>query len=209
MVQSTLQPGARNDVFGGGGEGEEGSAGQGGGVWDEKMSVCNNSDTDLQSPLLTVELVPSTSWYANVRSHLPEEEWDLVRRAVYRRARYRCEVCGGRGEHHPVECHEVWDYDDEQHVQRLDRLVALCPACHQVKHLGLASVNGRYDEALQHLADVNGWTLEEAGHHADAAFAQWSERSRHEWTVNLGPLESEAYHRWIARRRPGSPSPTR
>ena len=173
------------------------------------MCTCNNRLTSDPEPSLTVELVPSTSWYANVRSHLPKEEWGLVRRAVYRRACYRCEVCGGRGEHHPVECHEVWDYDDEHRVQRLERLVALCPACHRVKHLGLASVNGRYDEALQHLADVNGWTLEEAGHHADAAFAQWNERSEHEWTLDLGPLESEAYRQWIVRRRASGSSPRR
>jgi hypothetical protein len=170
------------------------------------MRTCNNSRTSVPEPPLTVELVPSSSWFTNVRSHLPAEEWDLVRRAVYRRARYRCEVCGGHGEHHPVECHEVWDYDDEHRVQRLNRLVALCPACHRVKHLGLASVNGRYDEALRHLADVNGWTLEEARQHAESAFAQWSERSQHEWTVSLGALGSEAYRRWIARRRPSGSS---
>lgn len=94
--------------------------------------TCNNSSKVVLRPRLTVELIPSTSWFTNVRSHLPTGEWDLVRRAVYRRARYRCEVCGGRGggpdgPNHPVECHEVWAYDDEHHVQRLERLVALCP----------------------------------------------------------------------------------
>lgn len=39
----------------------------------------------------------------------------------------------------PVECHEVWDYDDDRKIQRLERRVALCPACHEVKHAGLAS----------------------------------------------------------------------
>ena len=169
--------------------------------------ICNNGSGRFLNTLLTVELIPSTSWFSNVRSHLPEDEWDLVRRAVYRRSRYRCEVCGGRGDKHPVECHEVWVYDDERHVQRLERLVALCPACHRVKHLGLASVNGRYDEALAHLAGVNGWTPGEAERYAQAAFARWEERSRHEWTVDLGMLESEAYRRWIARRRPdGDPT---
>ena len=163
---------------------------------------CNNSFSGSPEPLLTVELVPSTSWFTNVRSLLPEGEWDLVRRAVYRRARYRCEVCGGQGEAHPVECHEVWAYDDERHIQRLEGLVALCPACHRVKHLGLASVNGRYDEALQHLASVNGWTLAEAERYAGAAFAQWEERSRHPWKVDLGALESPAYSRWITQQQP-------
>lgn len=167
--------------------------------------ICNNRPSVDRKhggePRLTVELIPSTSWFTNARSYLPKEEWDLVRHAVYRRARYRCEVCSGRGDEHPVECHEVWTYDDERHVQRLERLVALCPACHQVKHLGLASVNGRYDEALDYLATVNTWTLEEAERYARSAFAQWEGRSRHEWTVDVGVLESEAYRRWIARKR--------
>lgn len=152
-------------------------------------------------PRLTIELVPSSSWFTNARSRLPEDEWDLVRRAVYKRARYRCEVCGGRGERHPVECHEVWAYDDEHHVQRLERLIALCPACHKVKHLGLASVNGQYDEALQHLAGVNGWALEQAQQYAQLTFAQWEQRSRHEWTVDTGLLESKAYVEWVSRHR--------
>jgi len=33
-------------------------------------------------------------------------------------------------------------HDDEGKVQRLERLVALCPACHEVKHAGLASTWG-------------------------------------------------------------------
>jgi hypothetical protein len=171
-----------------------------------EKQTCNNSIKGASGPRLTVELVPSTSWFTNVRSLLPEDEWDLVRRAVYRRARYRCEVCSGRGDAHPVECHEVWAYDDEHHVQRLERLVALCPACHRVKHLGLASVHGRYDEALRHLADVNGWRLEEAERHARSAFARWEERSRHEWTVDVAVLESEAYRTWIERKRRGNNS---
>ncbi len=31
---------------------------------------------------LTVELVPSTCWYTNVRSHVPKAVWDRLRRQV-------------------------------------------------------------------------------------------------------------------------------
>jgi hypothetical protein len=72
-------------------------------------------------PKLTVELVPETSWYSNLRSELTEEQWDTVRRRCYVAADYRCEVCGGRGPKWPVECHEVWSYDDLEHVQTLVR----------------------------------------------------------------------------------------
>jgi hypothetical protein len=55
----------------------------------------------------------------------------------------RCEICGGRGPEHPVECHERWRYNDLIRTQTLVRMIALCPACHQVKHVGLANVRGK------------------------------------------------------------------
>lgn len=64
---------------------------------------------------LSVELVPSTSWFKNLRSMLAPEEWDRLRRKTYREADYRCEICDGQGPDHPVECHEIWHYDDKQH----------------------------------------------------------------------------------------------
>jgi hypothetical protein len=100
---------------------------------------------------LTVELVPKTSWYNNVRALVDELGWDRIRRQVYRQADYRCEVCGGRGPEHPVECHEVWRYDDRTRVQALVRMIALCPSCHRVKHMGFARVRGTSVQAREHL----------------------------------------------------------
>ena len=100
---------------------------------------------------LTIELVPRTSWYSNVRSNVSEAEWDRLRRPVYHRAGSRCEICGGRGQKHPVECHEVWLYDDAAGIQRLVDLIALCPSCHGVKHLGRSHVKGGGDEAIEQL----------------------------------------------------------
>jgi hypothetical protein len=74
----------------------------------------------------------------NVRSNVPKAVWDRLRRQVAADVGQRCEICGGRGWRWPVECHERWDYDDDRKIQRLERLVALCPACHEAKHAGLA-----------------------------------------------------------------------
>jgi hypothetical protein len=119
---------------------------------------------------LTVELVPSTCWYANVSKAV----WDRRRRRVSAEADWRCEVCGGRGRRWPVECHEVWHYDDVNRVQRLERLVALCPACHEVRHAGLASKRGRAEAVVEHLAAVNGWTTADSELYLEAAFEQWA-----------------------------------
>jgi hypothetical protein len=36
-------------------------------------------------------------------------------------------------------------------AQRLERMIALCPSCHRVKHMGKARIDGKYDAALRHL----------------------------------------------------------
>jgi hypothetical protein len=139
-------------------------------------------------PRLTVEMVPSTSWGASLAKALRGKRWDIVRRETYRRAGYRCEVCGGIGPRHPVEAHEIWTYDADAGTQRLTVMVALCPACHNVKHIGQAFNLGYGDVALAHLAAVNGWTPDDANAYVDAAFEQWAERSAREWTLDLAAL---------------------
>jgi len=109
----------------------------------------------------------------------------VLRRRSYRDAGYRCEVCGGRGPAHPVECHEEWSYDDAALVQRLVRMVALCPGCHEVKHLGRAHAIGRGEGARAHLASVNGWDQATTADYVEAVFAQWESRSTHEWRLDV------------------------
>ena len=133
--------------------------------------------------------MPKTSWYRNVRSNVSSTEWERLKRETFGRAGYVCEVCGGRGEKWPVECHEVFAYDDEQHIQKLVRLVALCPRCHEVKHIGLAGVRGRQAGAVAHLARVNGWSVADAELYVEACFELWHRRSRHQWKLDLSFLE--------------------
>jgi hypothetical protein len=134
---------------------------------------------------LTVELVPSTSWGANLRSELSREGWDRLRRACYRRAEFRCEICGGRGAAHPVECHERWEYDEGRGIQRLVGLIALCPGCHAVKHLGRTMAEGGYDAAVEHLMRVNGWGREVTHRYVDYVFALWERRSGMAWRLDI------------------------
>jgi hypothetical protein len=87
-----------------------------------------------------------------------------------------------------VECHEGWRYDDRTRVRMLVRMIALCPACHEVKHLGLANVQGKGAQARAHLAQVNGWTLEQADAYITEAFQVWAQRSGGPWTLDLEGL---------------------
>lgn len=140
---------------------------------------------------LAIELVPRTSWYASVRNHVSESEWDRLRKPVYKRAGSRCEICGGRGPAHPVECHEIWQYDDEVSVQRLTGLIALCPACHGVKHLGRSHVKGRGDEAIDQLIKVNHWSAAQADTYIELVLDIWKLRSHVPWQLDLDWLAEQ------------------
>lgn len=137
---------------------------------------------------LPVELVPSTTFYSNLRSILNKSVWDLLRKHVYRQAMYVCEVCGGKGPKHPVEAHEEWSYDDKKKIQRLEKIVALCPDCHACKHLGRAEFQGKLAKTLKHLAKVNGWSMSDVKVYAEVQFEIFHERSRHQWHLDLSVL---------------------
>jgi len=138
---------------------------------------------------ITIDMIPRGSFYNNLRSHLSKNDWDIIRRACYQKAGYACEVCGGKGDKWPVECHEIWSFDDEKQVQKLEGTIALCPACHQVKHFGLATVHHREGEAKAHMMKVNGWTDDIAEKHIKAAWALWKHRSNMSWEFDLSWLE--------------------
>ena len=140
---------------------------------------------------LTVELVPKTSWFDNLRSVLPRSVWDKRRKRTYAEYGYRCGICGAEGR---LNCHEIWEYDDENHIQRLSGFVSLCDLCHHVKHIGLAGIlasEGKldYESVVNHYMKVNGCDRKTFERHVDQAFAQWEDRSKHEWSVDLGEYQ--------------------
>lgn len=138
---------------------------------------------------LTIELVPASSFYHNLRSLLKKSQWDILRKKAYQLANYKCEICGGIGKKHPVECHEKWEYDDITHIQKLAGLYALCPKCHQVKHFGLAALNNKFEATLKHFVKINQISLEDANLYIQNAFEVWDVRSRYEWTLDLSWLK--------------------
>jgi hypothetical protein len=144
----------------------------------------------MSDPILQIELVPETCWYSNVRSEIPASDWELIKKFVSKRAGRKCEICGGIGPKWPVEAHERWAYDDINHVQTLEKIVALCPSCHQVKHFGFAQVQGKEKEALAHLMKVNNWSATQAHQHIEQAISTWRTRSQHQWKLDISGLEA-------------------
>lgn len=152
---------------------------------------------------LTIELVPSTAWGSNVRTRCSQKDWNILRKESYQKASHKCEICGGVGTRYPVECHEIWHYDDKTKVQKLQGLISLCPPCHSVKHIGRTSClsaegvknkEGKdyFDIAKEKLAQVNNWKLAKVDDYIKSSFAVWSERSSHKWEQDLSWLDNKA-----------------
>lgn len=140
---------------------------------------------------LTIELVPKGAWTDNLRKVLSTSEWDTVRRKVYQKYNYKCSICGVGKQLH---CHEAWEYNLKEHTQKLVDLVALCPMCHHVKHLGYAEVlasEGRLnmEDLVKHFCKVNECGLELFHQHRREAFHLWSVRSDFSWKTVIDGWE--------------------
>lgn len=138
---------------------------------------------------LEIELVPETCWFSNVRSEVTPAQWDLLRKQVYAEAWHTCEICEGVGSQHPVECHEIWEYDDKKLIQKLVGMIALCPNCHMVKHIGMSSMLGKGEQAIAHFMKVNEMTRKQTDQYMLRAFKQWERRSKKKWTLDISILK--------------------
>jgi hypothetical protein len=157
---------------------------------DDKYMLATRSNMG-EKLKLTIELVPKTSWYDNMRKVLPKSEWDKLRRKTYAEHGYRCGICEAEGR---LNCHEIWEYDDNNHKQTLLGFIALCDLCHHVKHIGLAGIlasKGQLDieRVVEHFMKVNRCERSAFEEHKKKACAQWAERSKHNWNVDLGKYE--------------------
>jgi hypothetical protein len=157
-------------------------------------------------PVLTIELVPKPLWHEDLRLRLGRLEWQRRRGPCLEAAGHRCELCGQVGTKGRLDAHEVWRYDDQAHVQTLVRLICLCTACHAVKHWGHTATVGFQEEAVATLKRVNGWTDVDARQHVAAAFAEWGERSRYQWTQDLSVMGLPSRRRAARRRLTGPPT---
>ncbi len=138
---------------------------------------------------LEIELVPETCWFSNVRSAVSKKEWDLIKKRVSDKAYAVCEICGGTGPKHPVECHEIWSYDDKKLIQKLEGMIALCPNCHGVKHYGYSQMRGKGEQMFLHFMKINELTSEQAAKEIKKAFVTWGERSKKEWVLDISLLK--------------------
>ena len=95
--------------------------------WDKKLWYANNTNKnkllekykeyksfdniigenrEFNGSILFIDLIPTTSWFNNVRSCIYNEDWLRIRKYIYERVNYKCECCG-------LYCKNRIEYDDE------------------------------------------------------------------------------------------------
>lgn len=137
---------------------------------------------------LEIDLVPSTAWYSNLRTKISKKEWDKIRKKCYAKVRQKCAICGAIGR---LNCHEIWEYDDKKHIQKLKGFIALCDNCHMIKHIGFAGIQASkgildMDTLIKHFMKVNKVDRKTFDEHYEESFKIWIERSKYKWITHLG-----------------------
>jgi hypothetical protein len=137
---------------------------------------------------LNIELVPSSAWQNNLRGLLKKEMWEDLRKNVYKKFNYRCVICNIPTQR--LHAHEVWEYDDKNHIQKLKDIIALCSRCHAVKHIGFAGIQAskgelNYEGLVKHFMKVNGCDRVVFDKHLKMAYIKFEERSKYEWSLDF------------------------
>ena len=136
--------------------------------------------------MLVPELVPEPLWGLSGYRLLKRSIWNKIRKDILTEQDNTCAICGDRRDKRMV-CHEAWSFDDEHAVATLSRFEIHCPGCDAVQHIGQTGVRGHRDEAIEHMAKVNGTTADEAQRSVADAFQTWKRRSGTPWRVDVAP----------------------
>lgn len=137
---------------------------------------------------LNFELVPDGCWYSNLRSILSKKQWDFIRKDAYARADGRCMICGRKVTR--LEAHERWSYDEDNAVQKLEDVIAVCSMCHQTIHIGRTSLMGKQDRAEDWFMRVNKCSYAEMRQALGLATEEHARRNKiSEWKLDLTYLK--------------------
>ena len=139
---------------------------------------------------LQFELVPDGCWYQNLRSALPKEVWDKLRKDAYARAKGKCSICERATVR--LEAHERWSYDEQRALQKLEAVIAVCPNCHEVIHVGRAYLMGRGKEVEAWFMQVNNCT--QADFHGELGKANETHKRRNKidgWVTDISWLKTQ------------------
>lgn len=144
---------------------------------------------------LEIELIPGKQWGKSLAQLLPKEDWDILRRKIYRVHNWTCQICGAYGVR--VHCHEVWSYNDQKRIQKLVDLECCCEDCHHIHHWGQTIhllhegklTQAYIDKLRKHYCGVNKCTEKDMIEHIVEAGEKNMRRSRYKYRLDLSGLK--------------------
>lgn len=141
---------------------------------------------------LTIELVPSSSWQNNLRGILKPSMWKNIRGRVLQTFDNRCAICKRNSK--KLHVHEVWEYDDENHIQTLKDILPLCYMCHSVKHIGFTSLQASktgvdLEKFIKYFMSINKVDRGSYQQHLNEQLKKFEERGKYEWQLDLKKLK--------------------
>lgn len=131
----------------------------------------------LSPPKLSIQMVPKPLWGKNLRKVVTKEEWGRLCQAAVEFYKHQCCYCKASLYKKSFHLHEEWLYDDCNLVQIFYAYRTVCRECHMAVHLGHSMSIGTGAFALAHLAEVNGWNLEQTEIYATYCLMEWRIRS--------------------------------
>lgn len=142
--------------------------------------------------VLTIELIPSSSWNNNLRTFLGKEKWQIIRKKVIETWGEKCAICALVTK--KLDCHEVWKFHTHTHTQSLVDIIPLCKNCHAVKHIGLSelqSTKGKRDieKLVRHYLKVNKCTHADFEKDKKEAYKLFEKRSNVSWKLSINNID--------------------
>lgn len=135
---------------------------------------------------LKFQLVPDSCWYSNLRTVLPPKIWKIIRADAISRSGGKCAICGREK---PLEAHEVWEYDEQNGIQKLTDVMAVCKMCHSVIHIGRTTMLGKEDMASSWFMKINGCSYSEYRQELGKANEEHIKRNQiPEWKLDVSWL---------------------
>lgn len=86
--------------------------------------------------LLTMPNIPLPLHRLNPRKVLGREAWGIMRKTCFKKAQYKCEVCGRHLTERSAQAHELYSYSYMTGTAIFVRCVCICDICHKGIHSG-------------------------------------------------------------------------
>ena len=148
--------------------------------------------------------MPKTVWYSSVFQIYKKigriDKWYVIKKKLFKTEGEKCWICGIINT--KLEAHEFWDYDDENHIQKLSAIHHLGSMCHKIKHIGLwghttrgsnmlSKIGLTIEDLITHFCSINKCSRQEFEAHKQYAFKIYRQRSQFQWTQDFGVYDLE------------------